>query len=189
MKRRTFCSLTAVALAASVTACSTTSGSATDTVSKRKEIDAGVDGALNKLFATADGSRELAAKAEGILVFPSVLAAGFIVGAEYGEGALRVAGGSVGYYRTTTASFGWLAGAQSKALILMFMTPDSLASFRASKGWTAGVDGSVALATIGANGKVDTNTARAPIIGFVVTNAGLMANLSLSGTKIGKLDI
>lgn len=189
MNRRTFFSLTAVALAASVTACTTTGGSSTDTASKRREIDAGVDGAMNKLFATANGSRELAAKAEGILVFPSVLAAGFIVGAEYGEGALRVAGQSVGYYRTTTASFGLQAGAQSKALILMFMTPDSLASFRASKGWTAGVDGSVALATIGANGKVDTNTASAPIIGFVVTNAGLMANLSFAGTKFGKLDI
>jgi len=70
-----------------------------------------------------------------------------------------------------------------------FMTQDALDKFRASQGWTVGVDGSVALATIGANGQIDTNTARAPIIAFVLTNAGLTADLSLSGTKIGKLDI
>ncbi|MFJ5383851.1 YSC84-related protein, partial [Cupriavidus sp. CER94] len=104
-------------------------------------------------------------------------------------GSLRVNNAPVGYYRTTTASFGLQAGAQSKALILMFMTDDALQAFQASKGWTAGVDGSVALATIGANGQVDTNTTRAPIVGFVLTNAGLMANLSLEGTKISKLDI
>jgi len=190
MDRRSFFVLTAIALGSSLAACTTSSGSSTDAgSSKRREIDAGVDGAMNKLFAEAASSRELAAKALGVLVFPKVLEAGFVVGAEYGEGALRVGGTSVAYYRTTTGSFGLQAGAQSKALILMFMTQDALDKFRASQGWTVGVDGSVALATIGANGQIDTNTARAPIIGFVLTNAGLMADLSLSGTKIGKLDL
>ncbi|WP_454764801.1 BPSL1445 family SYLF domain-containing lipoprotein [Cupriavidus campinensis] len=190
MNRRSFTSLLGVAALASVSAaCTTSSGSATDAASKRKEIDAGADGALNRLYASAGGSQGLAGKASGILVFPRILAAGFGVGGEYGEGVLRTGGAPVGYYRTTTASFGLQAGAQSKSLVLLFMTPDALRNFQQSKGWTAGVDGSVALATIGANGQVDTNTARAPIIGFVMTNAGLMANLSLEGTKISKLDI
>lgn len=188
MNRRLFMSLPSLALAPALFGC-TTNMSGSDAAAKRREIDAGVDGTMTKLFASASSAQGLAQQAKGILVFPKILAGGFIVGAEYGEGALRVNNASVGYYRTTSASFGLLAGAQSKALIMMFMTDDALQKFQASKGWTAGVDGSVALATIGANGQVDTNTARAPIIGFVLTNAGLMANLSLEGTKVSKLDI
>ncbi|SDP34018.1 Lipid-binding SYLF domain-containing protein [Ralstonia sp. 25mfcol4.1] len=188
MNRRLFMSLPSLALAPALFAC-TTNMSGSDAVAKRREIDAGVDGTMSKLFASASSAQALSQQAKGILVFPKILAAGFIVGAEYGEGSLRVANAPVGYYRTTTASFGFLAGAQSKALILMFMTDAALQAFQASSGWTAGVDGSVALATIGANGQIDTNTARAPIVGFVLTNAGLMANLSLEGTKISKLDI
>jgi lipid-binding SYLF domain-containing protein len=189
MKRRRFASVSAVALSLVMTGCSTSSGSKNDASSKRQEIDAGVDGTLNKLYASAKGSRELAAKAQGILVFPSVLAAGIVVGGEYGEGALKVGGASVGYYSTATASFGLQLGAQSKAIIFLFMTKDALDKFRNSKGWTAGVDGSVALAKIGANGDVDLSSATAPVIGFVLTNAGLMANLTLEGTKVSKLDI
>ena len=189
MKRRTFASLSTIALMLALPGCSTTSGSKTDPASKRQEIDAGVDNALNKLFASAKSSRELAAKAQGILVFPNVLAAGVVVGGEYGEGALRVGGATAGYYSTAAASFGLQLGAQSKAVIFMFMTKDSLDKFRNSKGWTAGVDGSVALAKMGANGDVDTGSLSAPVIGFVLTNAGLMANLSLVGTKVSKLDL
>ena len=189
MNRRLFIQLPSIALIPAIAACTTTGGSDTDAAAKRREIDAGVDGTMSKLFTSASSAQALSQQAKGILTFPKILAAGFIVGAEYGEGALRVAGSSVGHYRTTTASFGFLAGAQSKALILMFMTDDALKGFQQSKGWTAGVDGSVAIATIGANGQVDTNTARAPIIGFVLTNAGLMGNLSVEGTKISKLDI
>ena len=189
MNRRTFFSLTAIALASSLAACGSTS-TPTEAASKRKEIDAGVDGALNKLYSSTPGAQAQAAKAKGILVFPSVLAAGLVVGGEYGEGALRQAGTSVGYYKTSTASFGLQIGAQSKAVIMMFMTQDALEKFRTSdKGWTAGVDGSVAVAKTGANGTLDTATTNAPIVGFVLTNSGLMANLSFEGTKVSKLDI
>lgn len=189
MHRRLFLLLPSLTLAPALFGCTTTPSTPSDAAAKRREIDAGVDGTLSKLFASTSSAQSLARDAKGVLVFPKILAGGFIVGAEYGEGSLRVNNAPVGYYRTTTASFGLLAGVQSKALILMFMTDDALAKFQQSKGWTAGVDGSVALATIGANGQVDTNTARAPIIGFALTNAGLMGNLSLEGTKIGKLDI
>ncbi|MFP3802699.1 YSC84-related protein, partial [Paraburkholderia sp. SIMBA_027] len=85
-------------------------------------------------------SRELASKAQGILVFPDVKKAAFIAGAEYGEGALRVGGTTVGYYSTAAASFGFQAGAQSTAVIFMFMTQDVLDKFRNAAGWSVGSD-------------------------------------------------
>ena len=189
MNRRTFFSLAAIALASSLAACNTTKDS-TDAANKRREIDAGVDGALSKLFSSTPGAQAVAGKAKAILVFPSVIAAGLVVGGEYGEGALRQGGTTVGYYKTSTASLGLQIGAQSKAVFLMFMTQEALDKFRTQdKGWTAGVDGSVAVAKTGANGVIDTATTNAPIFGFVLTNSGLMANLSFEGTKVSRLDI
>ena len=172
--------------------CTTTTGSnanAATNMSRRQSIDASVDGTLSRLFSTVKGSHELIAKSRGVLVFPEVLQAGFIVGAQYGEGALRVGGATVGYYSTASGSFGLQAGAQSKALIFAFMTQDALDKFRSTDGWAAGADASVALVTVGANGVIDTNTATHPVEVFVLTNAGLMADVSLAGTKVSRLNI
>jgi lipid-binding SYLF domain-containing protein len=157
--------------------------------SKRQSIDASVDGTMSRLYATVAGSRELVGKAQGVLVFPSVVQVGFVVGGQYGEGALRVGGSSVGYYSTVSGSFGLEAGAQSKALIFLFMTNEALANFRSSDGWSAGGEGSVALIKVGANGTIDTTTATAPVDAIVLTNGGLMADVSLSGTKVSRLKI
>ena len=102
---------------------------------------------------------------------------------------LRKGGKSSGYFRMTEASAGLLAGAQSQAVFLLFMTDDALKRFEASSGWTAGVDGSVAMMNVGANAQITTQTARQEIIGFVLTNAGLMGNLSLNGNRITRLAI
>jgi lipid-binding SYLF domain-containing protein len=161
---------------------------ATD-MSKRQSIDASVDGTISRLYSTVQGSRELAGKSQGLLVFPSVVEVGFIVGGQYGEGALRVGGSSVGYYSTVSAAFGFLAGGQSKSLIFLFLTQDALNHFRNSDGWTAGADASIALLKIGANGAIDTTTATAPVEAIVLTNAGLMGNVSLDGTKVSRLKI
>jgi lipid-binding SYLF domain-containing protein len=184
------------AIAASVPAlfggCTTTSGSgesaATD-MAQRQSLDASVDGALSRLYTSVKGSRELVSKAQGVLVFPSVLQAGFIFGAQHGDGALRVGGGTVGYYSTTSGSVGLTAGAQSKAIFFLFMTSDALAQFRNSKGWTVAGDASVALVKVGANGMIDTTSATAPVEVIVMTNAGLMADVSLAGTKVTPLKI
>ncbi|WP_233805811.1 BPSL1445 family SYLF domain-containing lipoprotein [Paraburkholderia sp. HP33-1] len=156
---------------------------------KRQEIDAKVHATLSRLFETVKGSKELVAKANGVLVFPSVLKVGFIAGGEYGEGALLVGGKTAGYYSTVSGSFGLQAGAQSKAVIFLFMTHDALNSFRNSKGWSVGGEGSVALLKVGANGQIDTTTATAPVVAIVLTNAGLMGDVSLSGTKVSRLKI
>lgn len=195
MNRRNFVLRTAVATAVATMAlagCTTTSGggkSPETDAAKRQAIDASVDGTLSRLFSTVQGSRELAAKAQGLLVFPDVKKAAFIVGGEYGEGALRVGGKSVGYYSTAAASFGLQAGAQSTAIIFMFMTQDALAKFQSSSGWSAGGDAAVSLVKVGANGAIDTTTATSQVVALVLTNAGLMADVSVNGAKVTRLDL
>ncbi|QTD93623.1 BPSL1445 family SYLF domain-containing lipoprotein [Burkholderia anthina] len=163
--------------------------SASASASKRESIDASVNATLSRLYSTVPGSRELVAKSRGVLVFPNVLQAGFIVGGQSGNGALRVGGSTVGYYNTSSLSVGLQAGAQSKAIVFLFMTQDALDSFRKSDGWSAGADASVAVVKVGANGAVDSNTATAPVEVLVLTNGGLMGDLSVNGTKVTKLNI
>lgn len=158
-------------------------------MAKRQAIDSKVDFAISKLYSTVEGSRELVSKSQGMLVFPSVVQAGFIVGGSYGEGALRVGGHTVGYYSTASGSFGLTAGGQEKTVIFLFMTQESLNDFRNSSGWSVSGDASVALVKVGANGKIDTTTATAPVQVFVMTNAGLMGDLSLAGIKVSRLNI
>lgn len=169
--------------------CSTTRGGTADPAAKRRSIDAGIDNALAQLYDQISGSREMVAKARGVLVFPRVVSAGLVVGGTYGEGALRKGGRTSGYYSVAAGSVGLLAGAQSKAMYLLFMTQEALQKFEDSKGWTAGVDASVTVATMSADARVDTKTVQQPIVGYVLTNAGLMADLSVDGTKFTKLDL
>jgi lipid-binding SYLF domain-containing protein len=195
MQRRNFMLKTTVALAfggLALAGCTTTSGTpdnASTDMSKRQSIDASVDGTMSRLFQTVPGSRELVSKARGVLVFPSVIQAGLIVGGQYGEGSLKVGGSTVGYYSTVSGSFGLTAGAQSKAIIFLFMTQDALDKFRNTDGWSAGGDASVALVKMGANGSIDTTTATAPVEVFVMTNTGLMGDISINGTKVSRLKI
>jgi lipid-binding SYLF domain-containing protein len=183
-----------VIAAGALSGCTTTTSSTPpaakpDSAAARIEIDEGVNSTLSRLYAQAGGTRELVAKADGVLVFPRVLAAGLVVGGEYGRGALRSRGQPLGYYRLMSLSVGFQAGAQSKAIIILFMTRDALDKFRASKGWTVGADASVAALRLGANGQIDTATATGPVQVIVMTNAGLMANLNLEGTKITPVDL
>jgi lipid-binding SYLF domain-containing protein len=195
MQRRHFILTAGAALASgglALAGCTTTTDTSStnaENASKRASIDSSVTGTLSKLYSTVQGSHELVAKSRGVLVFPSVLQAGFIVGGQYGEGALRVGDASVGYYSTVSGSFGLQAGAQSKAIVFCFMTQDALNRFRSSDGWAVGADASVALVKVGANGAVDTTTATAPVEVFVMTNAGLMGDISLAGTKVSRLNI
>ena len=151
------------------------------------EIDTGVDVTLEQFTKDIKGGKEFLESAKGVLAFPRVIKAGFVVGGSYGEGALRIGGKTVDYYSTVAASFGFLAGAQSVRVIIVFMQDDALNKFRESKGWEAGVDGSVTLVNIGASGTIDTTTIKDPIVGFVFGNKGLMADISLAGSKYTKI--
>jgi lipid-binding SYLF domain-containing protein len=156
---------------------------------KRNKIDADVNAAIARLYQQEPPSRQLVQQAKGVLVFPAVFKAGLVVGGEYGEGALRVGNSTVDYYSASAGSFGLQAGAQEKAIYILFMTDQSLAQFRQSSGWQAGADASVALVNRGASGSVTTETARQPVVGYVLTTSGLMVDVSLSGTKVSKLDV
>lgn len=191
MKKRQFVagSASLLLLAVAVGGCTTTTGAGSDPATRRQAIDAGVDNALQRLYNEARGSKEMVASARGVLVFPNFVSAGFIVGGASGEGALREGGKSTGYYRMTEGSVGFLAGAQSQALFVLFMTDEALNTFKSSKGWTAGVDGSVTMINIGANASVTTRTAQQAIVGFALTNGGLMGNVSVNGSRVTPLGI
>lgn len=152
------------------------------------EIDAKVNAALQQFFDEVPAGKELAGKAAGTLIFPSIVKAGLVViGGEYGEGALRIDGYTVDYYSTASGSIGPQVGVQSKSIVILFMTKYALDSFRNSKGWEIGVDGSVAIVAVGVGGSLDTTTLKEPIIGFVFGQKGLMGNLTLEGTKMSRI--
>ncbi len=154
----------------------------------REELDASVREAVNELYKHSSAARELAGKSAGMLVFPKVVKGGMVIGGEYGEGALLVGGKTAAYYSIAAGSIGFQLGVQQKSQVILFMNQRELDKFRKSEGWKAGVDGSVALATLGAGGQIDTETSKKPIIGFIYSNKGLMYNLTFEGSKISKID-
>ncbi|HYB51484.1 MAG TPA: YSC84-related protein [Burkholderiaceae bacterium] len=158
------------------------------TAASREEIDAQVREALQSLFRDNPSARELADKASGMLVFPNIIKAGLGIGGEFGEGELLVGEHTVAYYNIASASIGLQLGAQKESVAILFMTADSLAKFRESQSWNAGIDGSIAIATLGAGKELDTEFTRKPIIGFVYSNRGLMLNLTLEGSKITRVE-
>ena len=152
-----------------------------------KEIDVSVEVALDRFKNDVAGAEEFLNNAKGVLVIPNVIRIGFVLGGEYGEGALLIDGKTVDYYNTAAGSFGFQFGAQSKNLIIIFMDENALTKFRDSLGWEAGVDGSIAVIDLGAGGSVDSTNIRHPIVGFVFGLKGLMVNISLEGSKFTKL--
>jgi lipid-binding SYLF domain-containing protein len=191
MDKRTFLAAGASVAALSVLSagCTTTGGASGDPEARRRAINADVDNALARLYKEAGGSQELVARSSGVLVFPSVVSGGFIVGGSHGQGALRKGGKTAGYYSMSAVSAGLLAGGQSRALFILFMTPDALKRFEQSSGWTAGVDASVTMINVGASGGISTQTAQQPVVGFALSNAGFMADVSVNGTRVNRLDL
>ena len=152
------------------------------------EIDEAANEALRTFKREINGGEVFLNSAAGYLIFPRVIKVGIGVGAETGEGALRVGGKSVDYYRTTSGSVGLQLGAQAKAIVIAFMTQEALSRFRDSKGWKVGVDGSVALIDLGAGKTIDSQNVKDPVVGFIFGAKGLMYNLTLEGSKFTKLD-
>jgi len=152
------------------------------------EINIGVDATLQRFKHEVTGGGQFLSKAEAVLVFPSVIKAGFVVGGEYGEGALRVGGDTVDYYSTAGASIGFQVGAQSKSVVLVFLSRRALNSFRNSDGWKVGVDGSVAIVKWGVGEDVNSVEMDSPVVGFIFGNKGLMYNLTLEGSKFSRIN-
>ena len=155
---------------------------------KAAELDKKVDEATAKLFAGSEAAKNLSKVAKGILVFPTVKKAGFMVGGQRGEGALRVGGKTTGYYKTTAASFGLQAGGQKFSYAMFFMTDGALEYLKNSKGWEVGVGPSIVVVDEGTARSLTTSTAKESIYVFFFGQKGLMAGLGIQGSKITKFD-
>lgn len=152
-----------------------------------KQIDAGVNAALERFKKEVKGADDYLKGANGVLVMPNVKKAGFVIGAQWGEGALRVGNKTVEYYKMDAGSVGFQAGYQEANFIFLFLTQDALANFRASKGWTAGVEGGITVVEASAGMSLDTLKAKDAIVAFVIGKEGLMAGWSAKGTKFTKI--
>lgn len=154
-----------------------------------KEIDAGADEVMDRFYKQVKDAKEFVKKAKALLIMPNVVKVGLLVGGEYGRGALRIDGKTVDYYNVVSGSFGAQIGAEAKDWVIAFMTDEALRKFRESKGWEAGVDGNVALITVGGGDSGTTRNAKGDIIGFVFDVKGLFADVSFKGAKFTKLDM
>lgn len=151
------------------------------------EINASVDAALNTFYAQGSNHRQLANKAAAVLVFPRVTKGGAGVAGEYGEGALEVKGTTVGYYKVTGASVGATLGAEHRSEVILFMTDAAREKFMNSKGWTVGADANVAVVK-GVGGEADTQNLQHPVVAYVFGEKGLIADVSLQGAKVTRLE-
>jgi len=151
------------------------------------EIDAGVNASLDRFVKEVKGAQEFLNASKGVLIIPKVIQGGLVVGAEYGEGALRIGGKTVAYYNIASASFGPQIGAQEKDILLVFMSDKVLKKFRNSKNWRAGVDAKVTVVNIGADESLSTLKFKQPVVGFVFSQKGLMAGATIEGSKFTKM--
>ena len=152
------------------------------------EIDREARKGLQDLYAKNAKARELGAKAKGILVFPGIIKAGFMFGAQYGEGALLKKGKTAGYYNTVGASYGFQAGAQKYGYALFFMTDAALKYLDKSEGFELGSAPSLVVLDEGKAGSLSTTTAQSDMYAMFFDQRGLMGGLGLQGTKISRID-
>ena len=157
--------------------------------SKSAKIDAKVNEALKRFYEQVEDGKEIAKRAKGLLILPNVGKGALIVGFEYGRGALRVGGKTVDYYSMAAGSLGFQIGGEAKDIIITFNNDDALKGFRAAKGWEAGVDGNVALFTVGGGQKSLSAMNENPILAFIFDVKGLIADISIKGAKFNKLDL
>lgn len=153
----------------------------------RADIDAEVNAALARLYAEVPGTRNLAESAAGILVFPKVIKAGFLLGVQGGHGSLRSQGAIKGYYETVAVSYGLQAGAQSFGYALIFLSEDDLGYIDRSDGFELGTAPSLVIADKGTAGTLSTTTAKKGILVFFFSQKGLMGGLGVQGTKITRI--
>lgn len=152
-----------------------------------REIDAEATRALNMLYKTTPGTKALADRAKGVLIFPSIVKAGFLVGGQFGDGALRKKGRTVAYYRSLAASYGFQAGAQSFGYVLFFMDDDSLRYLDQGDGWELGSGPSLVMLDKGFGKNLSTTTLQKGVYAYIFDQKGLMGGIGLQGSKITRI--
>ncbi|HEX4504238.1 MAG TPA: lipid-binding SYLF domain-containing protein [Alphaproteobacteria bacterium] len=149
-----------------------------------QEIDADASAALQRLYAKSTKARDMAKTAKGILIFPNIVKAGFLVGAQSGDGVLRIGGKSTAYFNISAGSFGLQAGVQSFSYAMFFMTQSALDYLDKSDGWQVGSGPSVVVIDKGAAASTTSTTLSQDVYAFPFGQKGLMAGLGLEGSKI-----
>tara|TARA_Y100001960_G_C14550327_1_gene765434 strand:+ start:83 stop:700 length:618 start_codon:yes stop_codon:yes gene_type:complete len=152
------------------------------------EIDRDAELALDLLTQENSESKLILNQAYGYLVFPRVVKVGMGIGLETGEGVLKVSELSTDYYRISSGSLGFQAGAQAKAVVIAFMTEDILDSFQNNPGWKLGLDGHITIIDKGLNQSIDSDNILDPVVAFVFDSKGLMYSLTLEGSVFTKLE-
>jgi lipid-binding SYLF domain-containing protein len=163
-------------------------GGGTAVAGSPAQIDLEARSALQRLYATTPSAAALGEQAKAILVFPSMTKAGFLVGAQFGNGALLRGRQTVGYYNMSAASYGLQAGIQSFGYAMMFMTESAIQYLEQSGGFELGVGPSVVIVDAGMAKSLTTSTAKDDIYGFIFGQQGLMAGLGLQGSKITRFN-
>jgi lipid-binding SYLF domain-containing protein len=151
------------------------------------EINRDVKIALEKLYAKSSSAKTLGEKAKGILVFPGIVKGGFMVGGQFGEGALLRGGKTVGYYNTLSASYGLQIGIQKYGYALFFMSDSAMSWLDKSDGWEFGTGPSIVVMDVGAASSATTTSLQSEIYAFFFDQKGLMGGLGLQGTKVTKI--
>jgi lipid-binding SYLF domain-containing protein len=152
------------------------------------EIDRDATRALSILYSTTPGARALGDKAKAILIFPKIVKGGFLVAGQFGDGALRQRGRTMGYYRSVAASYGLQAGVQSFGYVLFFMDEASLQYLKNSEGWELGSGPSLVVLDKGFGKNVSTTTMQKGVYAFIFNQKGLMGGIGIQGSKITKIN-
>ena len=152
------------------------------------EIDRDVDVALARMYDNVPNARHLGRQAKAVLVFPSIVKAGFLFGAQYGEGALRRQGRTVGYFNSAAASYGLQAGVQSFGYALFFMTDFAVEHLDRTGGFELGTGPSIVILDAGTARALTTTTLQNDIYAVFFDQRGLMAGIGLQGSKISRMD-
>jgi len=152
-----------------------------------EDLNADAAQTLQTLYKTNPAAESIGKKAKGILVFPRITKAGLVFGGAYGEGVLMQGAAVSGYYNSVSASWGWQAGAESYGYVVFLMNDKALGYLDASKGWELGVDPSVVLVNDGIAKNLSTSTLKGNAYAFILDQRGLMASLSIEGTKISRI--
>jgi lipid-binding SYLF domain-containing protein len=152
-----------------------------------EEINASANASMNLFKKDVKGADEYLKVAKGVLIMPDITKAAFIIGGQYGTGALRIGGKTVDYYKLVAGSLGYQIGAEKYDMVVIFMTDEALNKFRAGEGWEAGVDGEITLVDVGAAASIETLRSQHPVVGFVFDQKGLLAGVSIRGAKFTKI--
>jgi lipid-binding SYLF domain-containing protein len=151
------------------------------------DLDKDAQQALQTLYRTRPVAETISRQAKAMLVFPKIIKAGLVFGGSYGEGVLLKGGQPSEYFNSVSASWGWQAGAESYAYVVFLMSEKAMDYLSKTQGWEFGVGPSVVVVNEGVAKNLSTSTLQGDAYAFISDQQGLMASLSIEGTKISRI--